>query len=145
MSLVTWKQQYYPRPANRVGKRSALAHSLRKWEGLTKEALRAHGLMTTELGDVTESAGYGEKYFNVDSASCALCVHYLQEDQLDYCTSCPLAQARGGVRCDEYSATLDGDRGHSPFSIFTSKGDARPMLRWLRKAQKRQQKQKGQQ
>lgn len=43
MSLITWKAKFYPEPANaRMSKRDALLHSLRKWEGLTKENLKKH-------------------------------------------------------------------------------------------------------
>lgn len=39
MSLETWKEEFYPIPADEVPESQALAHSLRKWEGLRKENL----------------------------------------------------------------------------------------------------------
>jgi hypothetical protein len=40
MSLESWKAEFYPIPADEVKKKDALAHSLRKWEGLRKEQSR---------------------------------------------------------------------------------------------------------
>ena len=44
MSIESWKAEFYPTPADEASKDQAIAHSLRKWEGLRKENLDRHEL-----------------------------------------------------------------------------------------------------
>jgi hypothetical protein len=137
MSLDTWKQEFYPVaavecPGNVV---DAIAHSIRKWTGLTKENLERHGLRKVSADGIGEgdepSVSDGTKFYTC-SFSCALCVHFS-------CAACPLAQARGGdgdgrghVPCD--SPRSDESLILTPWRSWTDKADPQPMLTWLRKA-----------
>ena len=130
MSLASWKKEFYPIPASKTSKRSAVAHSLRKWTGLTKANLKKHGLEACEATICEKNDEYEE--MQIESDSCALCHHYLGDisfNALDYCANCPLYKVRGNVSCDqrkvaEYAA---------PYVAFLDTGDARPMLKWLKK------------
>ena len=126
MSLATWKAEFYPIPASRVSKKNALAHSLRKWQGLTKAALKRHGLIRDDYGIFGEDRG-----FYVDSDTCALCHFWISDVG---CIACPLAIVRSGVRCDSEMA---GEK-LAPWEAFAETGDARPMISWLKRAIKAQ-------
>jgi hypothetical protein len=130
MSLATWKAEFYPIPARRVSKKNALAHSLRKWQGLTKAALRRHGITRNGY----QISGEGGR-LDIDSGTCALCGHFLKYEPGDYeCANCPLAIVRGGMRCDHEMAFEES----APWCAFSEDGDARPMISWLKKAIKAQ-------
>lgn len=130
MSLQSWKKEFYPVSASRVADKDALAHSLRKWQGLTRAALRKHKLV--RCGD-----SIGEKepdeYFPIDSSTCALCEAFHEElpgEAIRSCGSCPLVglseQEEGGSGCTkEYLAWSDNHR-------------LAPMLALLRKAMRAQ-------
>lgn len=129
MSLKTWKAEFYPKPASRVAKKEALAHSLQKWKGLTKAALKRHGVVKAgwEIID-------GKDSFTISAASCALCVHHLNTSVFaqspDRCGECPLAAVRRGVACDIRAV----GESHGPYQYFINACDARPMIRALQKA-----------
>jgi len=144
VSLETWKAEFYPKAAADTTPEEALAHSIRKWEGLRADALARHG--------VTQRGSWlcGEELelsFIVACSSCALCYHYMAEpldddgdetDEADVisrvsdaCEGCPLYEARGGVACDVMD---DVDDRRDPYNAYASHGDPVPMLRWLRKA-----------
>ena len=138
MSLVTWKASYYPIDAADVPESDALAHSIRKWEGLQKDALKEHGCEVR--GGIVCQIGSGDCADDLEVAAhtCALCVHFAKGDEHASngrsCDTCPLAIARRGVPCDEETADeLKGD-GDSPYHYFTGSYDAAPMLGWLRRA-----------
>lgn len=124
MSLKTWREEFYPVEAADVSRRSALAHSLRKWEGMRPAALEKHGV--ERLG---ADLVHGASEFTVDSASCALCVHHLYDDD---CTTCPLFKVRGGVRCDQ---SASGEE-MPPYAAFIVRGDPEPMIRLLKLAKR---------
>jgi len=131
VSLATWKAEFYPKPANRVAKKDALAHSLQKWKGLTKAALKRHGL-TVWGGSISD----GVDCMFVGDEACALCVHYLSKDVTSddrvACEACPLAKSRAGTSCTR--AVGDGEPWGGPWIAFVDNGDARPMIRALQKA-----------
>lgn len=124
MSLASWKAEYYPVPAHEVSAEDAVAHSLKKWRGLTKEVLNAHGLHV-DCGCITSGPG---AELGIDGYSCALCAQF--EGETGSCRKCPLCQARGGVRCDN---PLAGEE-ISPFKMFHLHGEPRPMIEWLEKS-----------
>jgi len=134
MSLQTWNEEFYPIPASAAkgDVRTAVEHSLRKWEGLRKENLDKHGLMTDEdyhlsiIDKSTKTHVYG-----VYGDTCALCLYAKDlknergsdyEDYEDYdhdypyCIGCPL---------DEIN---NCNRGDSSYVIFKHKGDPEPMI-----------------
>jgi len=128
MSLQSWKKEFYPVSASRVADKDALAHSLRKWQGLTRAALRKHKLV--RCGD---SIGEEEpdEYFPIDSSTCALCKAFHEElPGGASCGSCPLVglseQEENASGCSkEYLAWSDD---YKPA----------PMLTLLRKAMRAQ-------
>ena len=129
MSLATWKRDHYPIPVSRVSKKGALPHALRKFRGLTPAKLKCHGLTRTSFWIV----GKGGVFF-VDSETCALCRFWIDSGRLGCCAECPLAIVRGGVRCD---LEMPGEE-LAPWNAFEEIGDPRPMISWLKKAIKAQ-------
>lgn len=94
MTMQTWKREYYPVPAHKVEtKEQAIEHSIKKWEGLTKEALEKHGINKEEEGNYIY---YNLTTFNIDVDSCALCYLYLNGDNYNPCAGCPLYQSGNG-------------------------------------------------
>lgn len=116
MSQATWKAEFYPKPASRVKKEDAVAHSIKKWKGLTRANLKRHGLKPDDMV--------------VDRTNCALCHHYYAPEIS--CTNCPLAQVRGDIPC----CYDRDDESINPCDAFYEEGKAQPMLKWLRKAEK---------
>lgn len=98
MSIESWKAEFYPIPAEDCPKEQAITHSLRKWEGLRKDALGRHAIGLTDSGFLI---GGDRTIFLVNASSCALCEHFYNEANEDEpCANCPLAIARGGFACD---------------------------------------------
>jgi len=126
MSLETWKAEFYPVPACDVKKKEALAHSLRKWDGLTKPILRKHGLVK-EYDRISDGV-FG---MDIDARSCALCEWFLGPIWSDQkpCLKCPLYKARGGKSCDH-----DTGGAMAPYSQFTHNDNPHPMIRLIKKA-----------
>lgn len=125
MSLESWKQEYYPIPANEVSKADAAKHSLQKWIGL-RVVNRINHAVQLDYGELKdndvdhESCDYDS--LDIDSSSCALCVHHLKETDLAVtCTGCPLAAALGRP-CDTPGA---------PYNSFLGTGNVEPMIKEL--------------
>lgn len=137
MSLDTWKQAFYPVPADESDKSDAIQHSLTKWEGLRPDALAEHELEFFG-GGIRDGLG---NYLSVSASTCALCECHFDDikckDDPDIepedhtCGTCPLYLARGNVACDE-SRT---DETISPFYYWTHTTNPEPMIGWLKKAQ----------
>ncbi len=72
MSLESWKAEFLPKPAKDVLADEAIAHSLQKWRGLTKEARDKHGLSEVDFKLL------------INGNSCALCLTN------DACSTCPI-------------------------------------------------------
>ena len=128
MSLATWKAEFYPTEAKDCPADQAIEHSLRKWRGLRAETLRTHGLKTS-VGDLVDSEG---KRFVMGAESCALCEQFYKAtvDYEDRCAACPLAQARGGVSCDETTS----EERNAPWWEWGDKYNPEPMIAALEKA-----------
>lgn len=125
MSIVSWKKEYYPVPAEESDISAAIEHSLRKWKGLRPEALKEHQV-TCESGllrscDFATTSHQTRPYFPIDAESCSLCVHYYC-DGTTTCGYCPL-YATLGDRCDEEST--------SPYMVFLKTRDPEPMIKAL--------------
>jgi hypothetical protein len=116
MSLETWKEEFYPVPADQVKAKDALEHSLRKWQGLRKEALEKHQLTHTKLHHIRCRAS--QRQLKIDSTSCALCFFYMDANDCEDCLLRP--------RCDQ---TDD-----SPFCVWRISGDPEPMIAALKAA-----------
>jgi hypothetical protein len=123
MSLVSWKKEFYPKPADKVSKKNSVAHSLQKWKGLLKKNLKKHKL-EQDLGTISGTDDWFTA-LDIDSESCALCHHYMdRKDEDDYsCVRCPLYQVLGS-KCDEVG---------QPYNVWHKTGNARPMIRALEK------------
>jgi hypothetical protein len=115
MSLQTWKEEFYPIPANETSPEESLKHSLKKWKGLTKENLQKHGLETN--GQIIRG---DDGTMPIDSSTCSLCVHFSKHG----CNECPLSIAREKP-CD---SGLD-----SPYMQFYKGKNPLPMINLLKK------------
>lgn len=138
MSLTEWKKEFYPKPANKVSKKDALAHSLKKWEGLLVENLVRFDLWSAS-GYIMEMNAHNKsnKELAIDSTTCALCIHYIIKEEyvVDSCEICPLYKVRG-TRCDRDK----GNERSSPYKSFITNENAMPMYKLLLKAMKREKK-----
>jgi len=130
MSMKTWIKEFYAKPAKEVSKKNALAHSILKWEGLLKKNLKKHGLSKSEDDFFIEDNQ--DNYFHIDAGSCALCEVHWRDANYGSCGDCPLFKVRGDVSC----ARPRGDEDDSPYDKFVNSNNARPMLKWLKRAEK---------
>ena len=113
-----WLKKYYPVPVIKCKKKDALAHSIRKWEGLQSKVLVKYGLLI----DYNGSFLYDEKgdlVIWIGGETCALCRFFDLR-------RCPL-MPRG---CDN---TCNG----LWIKLTRHPHDAASMLRGLKAAQKR--------
>lgn len=108
MSLQTWKEEFYPIPADKVEEKDAVQHSLTKWKGLLPENLKKHEVFRIELcssptivdqyTDISEiSVG-----LPVTSKSCSLCELYFATKAAPGCTHCPIKVSSGESCNKEY-------------------------------------------
>ncbi len=126
MSLKTWKEEFYPTPAEHVSAFHAIDHSLVKWRGLRQANLNRHELVRSGFQIVDKDGG---EMLRMNQDTCALCVHYLNPPggTGNVCKTCPLFIVRGGVPCDV------GDH-LPPYHAFIFRGDPEPMIRLLEEA-----------
>lgn len=90
MSLASWKKEFYKTKANKVSKRFALRHSLRKWIGLLSKNRKKHrvSLRNGTLYDDNNNT------LEIDAKSCALCFHHPT-----HCAECPVATIIRDTAC----------------------------------------------
>ena len=148
MSKKTWLREFYPTPADRFSPDNDLPHtaletvrhSLRKWEGLTKENLDKHGLFRSPFGsdtllwrrDDTELGAYDEKVITVNSTSCSLCMKYYNIALYDACELCPLAKSLGrSCARQKVSGIL------STYGQFTINENPLPMIEALKETERK--------
>ena len=135
MSLKTWKQEFYPKPASRVAKKNAIKASLLKWQGLRPENLVKHDMVVSH-GFVHETED-DEKEFWIGGEDCPLCVHYNVPEECrspERCGDCPLviaetAMSPRGEPCDYWTA----DRT-PPYGRWSKHKDPEPMIALLEAA-----------
>lgn len=109
MSLESWKEEFYPVPANEVSEADAVKHSRRKWIGLRPENLIHHKVWMHD-SKLTGKDGTLE----INSESCALCHHYLDPT----CKECPLRKLLGRP-CDIVG---------KPYEVFFRRYDPELMI-----------------
>lgn len=125
MSLASWKKEYYPTPASSIKTDSgAVAHSIRKWKGLSKQAMKKHGIEWGAAYATVHEPDNVSRYFEISEKSCALCVLH------PVCVGCPLAAVRRGYACD----SLRPEEYLPPWQRRME--SVRPMLTWLNRAAK---------
>ena len=122
MSKETWLKEHYAVPAELVEPENALAHSLRKWQGLAELELAHHGLDRPPI--------------TVDSSTCALCVHFhdRQDEEEEECDNCPIVRVTGQP-CDSsreedespYTTSL------TPYTHWTREKNPWPMISLLQR------------
>jgi hypothetical protein len=133
MSVFTWKKEFYDvKPSADMTRKQSIAHSLKKWKGLTKENLKKHGLtIKADTPAIYDTEG---KAFDIDCDSCALCLKYGDSSGdfvlglIDSCDACPLFKVLHNNQCD------DGDE--SPYIKWLDSGNALPMIKALTKLTK---------
>ena len=135
MSIKSWKNEFYPIAASRVAKKNALAHSLKKWKGLTRENLVKHKLMYCHRYiHEGKSFRFTKPFMEIDGGSCACCHHWIGKSRSGafniFCQECPLLKARGGFRCDQ-STDYNGD---DPYGAFINNGNPNPMIKLIKLA-----------
>lgn len=120
MSLATWKKEFYRIPANKVSKRYALKHSIKKWIGLLPKNRKKHGvkLVSCILVDAKNNE------LCISGNSCALCEQYG-----DDCIECPLFSV------NDYSAVTPC---HDEYTLAMDTNRVVPMINLLRRAQQKQ-------
>lgn len=131
MSMVTWKEEFYPVTAFEVSEKDAAEHSLRKWIGLRPENLSRHGLRTASIA-ITDRL----HTLFIDSTSCSLCKHHYymdpgtRHDETYYdCPGCPIVAANNGKTC------FNGSDGYlSPWDLWVENNEVEPMIEMLEKA-----------
>lgn len=118
MSLATWKREFYRTPANKVSKRYALQHSIKKWIGLLPKNRKKHNV---KLSDCALRDKHN--LLDIDSLTCALCIRYSNA-----CSLCPVSvvsTSEFGNCNDEYEDAMNTNK-------------VTPMIKLLRKAQQKQ-------
>lgn len=121
MSLATWKPKHYPIPASKCTEDGALEHTLQKYLGTRKTALKRHRLVAINgtLTDGVYKFGFGHK-------TCALCTFYRADRHCH--SACPLLRETG-MLCGRHGSAYDR---------WCETGDPEPMIRALRRAIKKQ-------
>ena len=115
MSLRTWKKKHYRIDAEDVSPSDAVAHSLKKWQGLRLPVLQKHGLLVLD-DHIEDDEG---NILDIDGESCALCQAYVL---IDYsCKECPLYEFLGH-RCDAVGG---------PYRDWMEDQDPEPMIKAL--------------
>ena len=114
MSVESWIKEHYPTEAKNsaISDLMAARHSLRKWKGYTKEALRRHNIKKppTTSPDGTTILG---------STGCALCQRYIHYEN---CGNCPIKK-----QTDCCTIFKDG----YPYAEYFNSGDPRKMIEIL--------------
>lgn len=124
MSLKTWKQEFYPIPAQEAAEKGMIAcikHSLQKWIGLRPENRARHGVKGVKRIYSTKF-GYYDGCLDIDSGTCSLCQKYDKTSL--FCDSCPIYRATGKV-CHSWVG--------SPYGQYTFDGSPEPMINVLTK------------
>jgi len=134
MSKQSWEAEFYPISAGNATAtvKEAIEHSLKKWEGLSRENLEKHDLKSDEDYHLTIVDRDGIDQFGVYAETCALCLYakeYISEngseefegeDYGESCGPCPLHKV------DNCS------RGGSSYNLFRRTGNPEPMIEKLK-------------
>jgi hypothetical protein len=122
VSLKTWVAEFYPVDTKDVPMDEAVAHSLKKWEGLSKKNMKKHSVWKVDQ-KITDRACHS---LSISDITCALCVHFKE----DFCLGCPLKRHLGQVCCG---------MSDNPYGAWLYDADPWPMIRALRATLKKEQ------
>jgi hypothetical protein len=143
MTVKTWIDEFYPKPATDTTPGEALQHSLTKWQGLRPENLKKHNVRVSAFADVVGIDLNDQRgSLAINGRTCALCEHFLShnDEHMDRCEPCPLSIARGNTPCDFER----DDEEFAPWYAFrtdeSNPNTPEPMIYWLEKALKMQSK-----
>lgn len=123
MSIRSWKEEFYPPIciSDMFDLGWASAHSLQKWEGLSRSNLTKHNVVLSKC--VIE--GKNGEYFVFSGMNCALCVRYYRSKKRgEECSTCPLYKTTGKACHHDDSA----------WSIWMATRNFRPMISALKEA-----------
>lgn len=126
MSLETWKEEFYPVPAevyhDEDDELVLINHAIQKWTGLLTESMQKHSVgfrddMRCAISDLplAYSDAALENVFDIDSTTCALCQRH------SHCQTCPVDTF--SIGCNE---------SKSPYDKFVIGNDPLPMLQALK-------------
>lgn len=129
MSVVSWKQEFYPVDASQCKTwGEAVQHSILKWSGLRPEALENHEVRLKN-GEVFSE----NDYFSFRESTCALCevaeMRCASRGKDNWCNECVLSESRGGFSCD---VAKPGER-ISPWKAMVFENNPKPMIEALDK------------
>lgn len=140
MSKESWLEEFYPISAEEMltanGRDASsveiIAHSLRKWKGLTKENLAKHGIDNGEYRELCEVEDICKPFLEIDADSCSLCQKFNTSGggEFNKCIECPLYKSLGNKPC--YDPYHDGTNS-GPYAIYDFTGDPQPMIDALQK------------
>ncbi len=130
MSLESWKQLYYPIPADEAAKFSPveiIQHSLTKWRGLRTAARDNHNVWFNEANILVDATtATTGSHLTVTGLTCSLCSKYYDhsaDDEVIACRSCPLAQlGASGTDC------------FTEYRLWRTTHDPEPMIALLERA-----------
>jgi hypothetical protein len=137
MSKESWLEEFYPISAEEMltanGRDASsveiIAHSLRKWKGLTKENLAKHGIDNSVyhrvLCEVDEDIYNYKPFLDIDADSCSLCQKFINSLGDVNCIECPLYKSLGNKPC--YNGPF------APYVLYDLMGDPQPMIDALQK------------
>jgi hypothetical protein len=130
MSLKTWKEEFYPHPANETNKGiPAILHSLSKWRGLNPSNLKRHRLEIGVGGKLYDKK-IPRNSLEINADSCSLCYHYMNSNYLDNCITCPIYWTH------ERRCTTLNSLGLSEWKIWLHSFNPKPMIKLLEKTLK---------
>lgn len=137
MSLTTWKEEFYPIPADKAegDVLTAVDHSLKKWEGLRADNMKRHGCYAAGSwisDDPLDVSDDGTMLLN--SATCALCKYKNSLNDDGGCNKCPITLATGRP-CDDLYAD-DDEAAVIPWDEWTARQNPEPMIAVLETTRK---------
>lgn len=137
MTVLTWINEFYPKPVEDTTPEEAVQHSLTKWEGLTPENLRKHKVRMSDFGYLIGVEPDDQvRSLTINGSTCSLCYHFLDNggNEVDVCDECPLYKVRGNVPCD----VERDDEDVAPWYAFRDNSmgpnTPAPMIFWLEDA-----------
>lgn len=128
MSLVTWKEEFYPVDASEACQSvvEALKHAVHKWRGALPENLERHHVRLSGSNLREKGASAAESLFG--ATGCSLCLY--DGNYRKNCTSCALRNHLG-CRCYGSAASPDQADNNSVYLQAINDGNVRPMINAL--------------